>query len=284
MSNQNRGSIASAGATVGADAGATLCKLVLPDPTELRTVKFPSGDLASLRQHLGEWKPRRVIATGGGAARLVRELRHLEVHTVPEFAAWARGAPLVAARIGLELPEKYLVAVVGTGTSVLAIGPGGANRIGGSALGGGTLLGLGRLLLGVDTFDEICELASRGDRRRVDLSVGDIYPGGEIALPPDLNASSFAKLDSREPPDLAHALVGMLGENIGLICGNLARSNGASAVLYCGSTLLHNRELQDILRWVTAMHGATAHFPEHGAFCGALGAVAMVEGEGAHRG
>jgi type II pantothenate kinase len=283
MSNQIRGASADAGATVGADAGATLCKLVLPAPTELRLVKFPSGDLASLRRYLGDWKPRRVIATGGGAARLARELADVEVHTVPEFAAWARGAPLLAARIGLELPEKYLVAVVGTGTSVLAIEPGGAKRIGGSALGGGTLLGLGRLLLGVDSFDEICELASRGDRRRVDLSVGDIYPGGEIALPPDLNASSFAKLDSREPPDLAHALAGMLAENIGLICGNLARASGATAVVYCGSTLLHNRGMQEILRWVTAMHGATAHFPEHGAFCGALGAVAMVDGEAAHR-
>jgi len=275
MSNQIRGAIT--GATVGADAGATLCKLVLPAPTGLQTVKFPSADLVTLRRCLGEWQPQRVAATGGGASRLVRELAGVEVRTVPEFAAWARGAPLLAARIGLELPEKYLVAVIGTGTSVLAIEPGGAKRIGGSALGGGTLLGLGRLLLGVESFDEICALAARGDRRRVDLSVGDIYPGGEIALPADLNASSFAKLDSRAPEDLAHALVGMLGENIGLICGNLARSAGASAVLYCGSTLLHNRGLQEILRWVTAMHGATAHFPEDGAFCGALGALALTE-------
>jgi type II pantothenate kinase len=279
MSN---GSSAIAGATVGADAGATLCKLVLPAPTKLHLVKFPSGDVATLRAHLREWNPRRVIATGGGAARLVRELSGLEVRTVPEFTAWARGAPLLAARTGLELPAKYLVGVIGTGTSVLAIEPDGAKRIGGSALGGGTLLGLGRLLLGVESFDEICQLASRGDRRRVDLSVGDIYPGGEIPLPADLNASSFAKLASREPQDLAHALVGMLAENIGLICGNLARGFGAHAVVYCGSTLLHNRELQEILRWVTAMHGATAHFPEHGAFCGALGAVAAIEGEGAH--
>ncbi len=282
MSNGIRGSVAH-GATVGADAGATLCKLVLPAPTELHTVKFPSGDLVTLRRFLGEWRPRRLIATGGGASRLARELGELEVHTVPEFAAWARGAPLLAARIGLELPEKYLVSVIGTGTSVLAIEPGGAKRIGGSALGGGTLLGLGRLLLGVESFDEICALAARGDRRRVDLSVGDIYPGGEIALPKDLNASSFAKLDSREPADLAHALIGMLGENIGLISGNLARTIGATAVVYCGSTLLHNRELQEILRWVTAMHGAVAHFPEHGAFCGALGAVAL-GADWAHRG
>ena len=74
----------------------------------------------------------------------------------------------------------------------------------------------------------------------------------------------------------------MLGENIGLICGSLARSYGASAVVYCGSTLLHNPELQEILRWVTLTHGAHAHFPEHGAFCGALGAVAMSTASGAH--
>ena len=284
MSNQIRGAGPGTGATVGADAGATLCKLVLPAPTGLYTVKFPSTDLATVRACLGEWRPRRLVATGGGAARLARELPGLEVHTVPEFAAWAQGAPILARRIGLALPERYLVAVVGTGTSVLALDPSGAKRIGGSALGGGTLLGLGRLLLGVDSFDEICALAARGDRRRVDLLVGDIYPGGEIALPPDLNAASFAKLGSRAPEDLAHALIGMLGENIGLIAGNLARSFAASAVLYCGSTLLHNAGLQDILRWVTAMHGATAHFPEHGAFCGALGAVAMVDATAAHPG
>jgi type II pantothenate kinase len=282
MSNQIRGASTADGATVGADAGATLCKLVLPAPTGLHTVKFPSADLDSVRACLSDWRPRRVVATGGGAARLARELAHFEVKTVPEFAAWARGAPLLASRIGLALPERYLVAVVGTGTSVLALDPSGAKRIGGSALGGGTLLGLGRLLLGVDSFDEICALAARGDRRRVDLLVSDIYPGGEIALPGELNAASFAKLASREPQDIAHALVGMLGENIGLIAGNLARSFGAGAVLYCGSTLLHNAELQEILRWVTAMHGATAHFPEHGAFCGALGAVAMLDGDGAH--
>ena len=196
-------------------------------------MKFLSGDLASLRQVLGEWKPRRVIATGGGASRLVRELRDLGGSHGARVRGLARAGPAAGgAGSGSSCPRSISSPSSASGTSVLAIEPGGARRIGGSALGGGTLLGLGRLLLGVDTFDEICALASRGDRRRVDLSVGDIYPGGEIALPPDLNASSFAKLESREPPDLAHALVGMLGENIGLICGNLARGIGASAILY----------------------------------------------------
>src|SRR5262245_38275532 len=117
------------GRTVGADAGATLCKLVLPAETELRAVKFPSGDMAALRGFLDEWKPERLVATGGGAARLVREITGLPVHAVPEFEAWARGGPLLAARVGLQLPDSYLLAAVGTGTSVLLLAPDGAKRI-----------------------------------------------------------------------------------------------------------------------------------------------------------
>ena len=277
MSNLVRGN-----AAVGVDAGASLCKLVLPRETEFRCAKFPSSDLDSVRACLGEWKPDRVVATGGGALRLERELSGVRVHTVPEFAAWARGAPLLAAREGLDLPAHYLLVSLGTGTSVLSLDHGRATRVGGSALGGGTLLGLGRLLLGVETFDEICALAACGDRRRVDLLVGDIYPGGEIPLPPDLNAASFAKLDSRDPADLAHALMGMLGENIALICGTLARSFDAQAVVYCGSTLIENAELREILRWVTQAYGAQPHFLDSGAYCGAFGAAALADELPAH--
>ncbi len=271
----------SAALTVGVDAGASLCKLVVPGPTELVKVKFPSRDLAAVRACIGEWRPGRVVATGGGAARLADAL-DLPVRTVPEFAAWARGAPLLAARQRLDLPGHYLLVSLGTGTSVLSLEGTTVTRVGGSALGGGTLLGLGRLLLGVETFEEICALAERGDRRKVDLLVGDIYPSGEIPLPRDLNAASFAKLDSRAPADVAHALMGMLGENIALICGTLARSVGARAVVYCGSTLLHNPELREILRWVTAAYGAQPHFLDEGAFCGALGAAVLGDEDAAH--
>lgn len=271
-----------AGGTVGLDAGASLCKLVLPGETAFVAAKFPSDDVRAVRACLGDWQPERVIATGGGASRMGRELGGVSVRTVPEFAAWARGAPLLAAHEGLDLPPHYLLVSLGTGTSVLSLDRGRASRVGGCALGGGTLLGLGRLLLGVHTFDEIVTLASHGDRRRVDLLVGDIYPSGEVPLPRELNAASFGKLESRAPADVAHALMGMLGENIALICGTLARSVGAQAVVYCGSTLIENAELREILRWVTAAYGAQPHFLDAGAYCGALGAAALADEVSAH--
>ena len=92
-----------------------------------------------------------------------------------------------------------------------------------------------RVPVGIESFDELAELAGRGDRRNVDLLVGDINPEGGISLHPDLNASSFAKLASRDPADLAHALMGLVGENVGIICTVIAQSAGIRAVVFGGN-------------------------------------------------
>lgn len=259
--------------TTGIDAGATLWKLVHPgNPLEVAILE--AGDIAGAREQLAAWQPHRVALTGAGAAALQRELSGSDLRIVREFDAWARGAPLLAELEGLTLPDRYLLVSLGTGTSMLKVGDGSARRAGGTALGGGTLLGLGRLLLGVSSFREIAELAARGDRRKVDLMVGDIYREGEIELPAGMNASSFAKLESREPADLAHALMGVLGENVALIGAVVARAHGLSTAIFGGSTLHHNASLQRILEEVSQMSGIRPLFLERGALCGAVGAAA----------
>ncbi len=47
----------------------------------------------------------------------------------------------------------------------------------GTSLGGGTFLGLCSLLTNCRTFEEALDLASRGDNRKVDKLVRDIYGG-----------------------------------------------------------------------------------------------------------
>ena len=261
--------------TVGIDMGATLCKLARPaDP--LVTECFQSHDLVAILQQLKAWEPRRIVATGGGATRLSPEVVGAPVQRVPEFDAWAHGSRCLASRMGLDLPERYLLVSVGTGTSILSVDGEDPQRVGGTALGGGTLLGLGRLLLGTQSFAEMVALASRGDRRQVDLLVGDIY-SEEAPLPPEMNAASFGKLASSRVEDLAHALVAMVGENIGLICGGLARSGGTEAVVYGGSTLSGNPPLEQTLAGVTLALGARAYFLCEGAFCGAAGAAVLAD-------
>jgi type II pantothenate kinase len=119
----------------------------------------------------------------------------------------------------------------------------------------------------------VTALAARGERGRVDLLVGDIYPEGGIALPLDLTASNFAKLASRDPADLAHALLGLLGENVGIACAAVAHARGIEVLVFGGSALTDNPRLQEILRMAVGWSGREARFLPDGAFCGAVGAA-----------
>ncbi len=262
---------------IGIDAGATLCKLAYIHGKMIATHTIPSGDFARIRDYIAARAPVRTVAAGGGAVALAADLPELEIDVAREFEAWALGAPVLARRDGIDLPERYLLVSLGTGTSILRIEQGRSApiRVGGCALGGGTLLGLGELLLGTKSFQELVACSLRGDRSRVDLLVGDIYGGADTPLPRELNASSFAKLSSREPHDLAHALMGMIGENVALLCGQLIRAQNLAGALYCGSTLTDNPVLRQVLQAVAELQGQRAWFLELGAFCGAVGAAVM---------
>ncbi|AQL01258.1 Pantothenate kinase family protein [Zea mays] len=76
----------------------------------------------------------------------------------------------------------YLLVNIGSGVSMIeVIGKGKFERIIGSHLGGGTILGLARLLTGCSSYEEFLELSQRGNNLSVDLTVGDIY--GEEGYP-----------------------------------------------------------------------------------------------------
>jgi len=264
---------------VGIDAGATLWKLArLQDSEpELELAAVPAGAVEEVRRRVGEWGSERVRVTGGGAAQLAAALpgSTVQVTQVSEFAAWACGAPLLAGRAGWTLPERYLLVSLGTGTSILEVDGPVATRISGLTLGGGALLGLGRLLCRTDSFAEIVALAARGERGRVDLTVGDVYPEGGISLPPEITAASFAKVASREPADLAQALVGLLGENVGISCAALARARGIETMVVGGSAVSASPLLGEILRLAARFGGVDARLLPDGAYCGAVGAAAL---------
>jgi len=62
----------------------------------------------------------------------------------------------------------YLLVTIGSGVSVLKVESDDQyERIGGTATGGGTFWGLGKLLTKAKGFDELLELASQGDHRKV---------------------------------------------------------------------------------------------------------------------
>lgn len=158
-----------------------------------------------------------VVATGGGAYKyydMIREVLGVDVIREDEMECLIIGLDFFITEIPREVftyseadpmqfvaPSTnvypYLLVNIGSGVSFLKVsGPREYERVGGTSLGGGTLWGLLSLLTGARTFDEMLDLASRGDNTKVDMLVGDIYGTdyGKIGLKSTTIASSFGKV------------------------------------------------------------------------------------------
>ncbi len=261
--------------------GATLVKLAVQGPEgRLSFQMLPADSLAQVAREVEATHPESVGLTGGGASALAAVLG-TPSRSSDEFSAWRTGAHQMLASSGHRANGPYLLVSLGTGTSALRVEGESVSRVGGTALGGGTVLGLGVALLGTSDFAELASLAREGNRRNVDLLVSEVYPAGESPLPGDLNASSFAKL-ARMPADwkparadLAHAIMGLVGENVALICTGLAAAAQTNRIVFGGTTLRNNESLSEILQFLTLANGLEAILLPDGDYTGAVGALAL---------
>ncbi len=273
------------GAVIGADVGATLVKLAIRTQHGHTRLQLASTHaIEEVARDIESAGPERVGITGGGAPELARHLS-FDTTWADEFEAWRRGAREMLRDDASHRADRYLLVSLGTGTSAMLVEGETVRRLGGTALGGGTLMGLGAALVGTASFDDLVALAGKGDRRRVDLLVSDIYRSGEAPLPGDISASSFGKLahwaserpPSPAPADLAHAIVGLVAENVALICNGLAAAAHIQQIVFAGSTLRTNTPFVEILGLVAATGGRKVIFLENGEFAGALGALAIAD-------
>jgi type II pantothenate kinase len=264
------------------DLGATLSKLAICDAEgELHFESIPTDDLERVEERIEALGPRNIGLTGGGASRLAERLGSACTRT-DEFTAWGAGARRLLEADALAGDTRNLLVSLGTGTSILLMDGENTMRVGGTALGGGTVIGLAGALLGTNEFNEVRRLAQNGDRAQVDLVVKDIYRPGEIPLDDELTAASFGKLghpsmtpESKRPENLAAAIMGLVGENVGLICAGLSYATQVQRVVYAGSTLHDNGYLRSVLHSITSNAGRTPVFLPHGEYGGATGALVL---------
>jgi type II pantothenate kinase len=269
------------GTGIGADVGASLAKVAIRRGDEpLRLELAPTQAIERVAREVESLGPQRTGVTGGGGARFA-DLLTLDTTRICEFEAWAAGANELLRMQGASSPEPFLLVSLGTGTSVLLVDRDRVERVGGSALGGGTILGLGRALTGRAGFDELVALASQGDRRRIDLLVSDVYPEGLAQIPGAASAAFFGKLAGEagsgdlDPRDLAGALFALVGESVALLCNALAGQAGVSRIVFGGSTLRGNATLSQLLVAFTAAFGREPIVLANGEYSGAIGALLL---------
>jgi type II pantothenate kinase len=269
---------------IGADVGASLVKLAIRTGGEAPRLELaPSEAIERVAREVESLGPERIGLTGGGAPGLAA-LLGLDTTGVGEFEAWSAGARALLREQGVAEDGPFLLVSLGTGTSLLRVEGERSTRVGGTALGGGTLLGLGAALTGRTRFEELVELAGAGDRGRVDLLVSDVYPQGLAELPGAASAASFGKLGRlahgggrADPRDLASALMALVGENVALLSNEIAGRERLRRIVFGGSALAGNPALA---RWLVILTQALGREPvllAHGAHAGAVGALAVAE-------
>jgi len=169
-----------------------------------------------------------------------------------------------------------LVVSAGSGTAVVAVRGERCTHVTGTGVGGGTLLGLGRLLLHTTDPGEIDALARRGDPNGADLSLGDVVSGPIGQLPADATAVNFGRLAHRDlvvsREDLAAALVALVGQVIGTVAVNAARAQQIERIVVTGH-LIDMSSVRAALEQVGDIYGMPITLPPN-AGCGtALGAL-----------
>jgi type II pantothenate kinase len=267
---------------VAIDFGASNTDVVWRDQDSIRRWSQPSRgqpDEARVREVLaqGDIAPSDVAwiaVTGGNRERLPAVIDGRSVHRVDEVNSIGRG--------GLELAQldHAIVTSAGSGTAVVDAGPDGARHVTGSGVGGGTLVGLGRMLLGITDPRALDALALGGSHTALNLTIGEIVGGAIGALPPNTTAVNFGRVArepiAAKPVDVAAALVNMVGQVIAVIAINAARATQNKEIVIVGH-LTDLLSVRGVLEQVGLFYSTPLRIPEHGGYATAMGALSEAQ-------
>ena len=179
------------GIVIGIDVGGSTTKIVGVEDKKIKNPMFvkATDPVTSLFGAFGKYiydnnislsNIEKVILTGVGSAYIDQPLYGLPTAKTDEFLANGLGAQY---NTGL---DSLLVVSMGTGTSFVKVQGSTIEHIGGLGIGGGTILGLSKLLLKTHDFHQIASLAEHGSLNDIDLHIRDITPHPLPGLPLDV--------------------------------------------------------------------------------------------------
>ena len=212
----------------------------------------------------------KIMMTGVGSSYVKHNLYGLDSVRVPEFNGIGMGGLYLS---GL---SRAIVVSMGTGTALVhASSDGKMDYLGGTGVGGGTLLGLSKLMLKAESIAHIEEYANLGDLSNIDLRIKDITKGESI-LSDDLTASNFGKVsDIASKEDISLGIMNMVYETVGMISIFASRSVGVSDIVLSGNMtrLAFCREKFDFFNRMKDTYGVNFIIPERAEFATAIGAA-----------
>nr|WP_246521371.1 type II pantothenate kinase [Ornithinibacillus massiliensis] len=260
---------------IGIDAGGSLVKLAYYDHGKIHTKTFSSLDIDAVLEWLSILSPNASLFVTGGKANSFTKLPSFDCQLVNEFQAVTRGASYLLKEKAIN-HEEYILVNIGTGTSIFHVTHNSFERVLGSGIGGGTLMGLGYLITRKNDFQTFTTMARNGDSRKSDLLVRDIYAPEEPPIYRDLTAANLGKAhlnkDATEHDHLA-SVIRMIGETILLLATQVATAKQIKQIVFVGGTVTNNPALKEVFVQFRDMMSYEPVFLDKGTHTGAIGAL-----------
>jgi len=262
---------------IGIDIGSTTTKAVsIEDGKLTRKIKTKALDAVTsatgalgklvLENGINISAIEKIKITGAGASKIKNDIFGIPTGRVNEIEAIGIGGMFLSGM------KNIIITNIGTGTVIIEAGERGIFHFGGSGVGGGTVLGLAKKLLGTAEISDILELAKTGKLNQVDLLLGDITDTGISFLSGESTASNFGKmLDTANHHDIAIAIINMVYQVIGVLSVFAARARDSVRVIVTGKGS-DNPPGQKILAEISKMYGIEFVYPENAEFTTAIGA------------
>ncbi|MDR2499957.1 MAG: pantothenate kinase [Treponema sp.] len=220
-----------------------------------------------LENHIKMEDIQRVMITGAGSAKMKSDLFGIPTRRVNEIQAIGIGGMYLAGK------DNIIITNVGTGTVIIdARSSGRISHLGGSGVGGGTILGLAKKLLSTSDFNDVMALAETGSLNRVDLLLEDIMETDLSFLKPEATVSNFGKMqDGAGLEDIALGIVSMVYQVIGVLSAFAARSRNTNRVVVTGNGS-KNSVGKRILTAIEEMYAVRFEYPSDAEYTTAIGA------------
>jgi len=216
----------------------------------------------------------KVKITGVGSSFITDNLYGIPTGKVDEFRAIGIGGLFLS---GL---DKAIIVSMGTGTAFVSASYNEVKHMGGTGVGGGTLLGLSNRMLNVRSFDDLIETAQGGNLANIDLTIKDISMDSSVGvLPPDTTASNFGKIsDLATRADLALGIINLVFQTIGMLSVFATRIDNIKDIVLTGN-LVNVPQAKDIFDNLGNIFDVRFHIPEHAEYATAAGAAIICSKE-----
>ena len=257
---------------VGFAPGGKLLSPIFVQATDPVTSIYGAFGRFTLENGLSLDEIDRIMMTGAGSKAIQSPIYNRECKSVSEFASTGIGGLYLS---GL---DEAIVVSLGTGTAIIH-----AKRtadgtlteyLGGTGVGGGTILGLSRKMLGIGSIEHLEQISEGGDLGQIDLRIKDISKSGTFkGVNENLTASNFGNLsDLASKKDIALGIFNMVSETVAMMSIFAARQFGIKDIVMCGN-LTSIKPVCDTFASLAPTFGVSFIVPEMSQYGTVIGAA-----------